>query len=417
VRVDSHYDGVPGFSQDSIPDGGEFAYRLVFPDAGAFWYHSHVREDAFLILGLYGDILVAARDTSLWNPVDLEASLIIGEVPMDSGGIAPLRADRPDHVMMGRFGNVFLANGDTGFALKVKKGSYVRFYVTNACNSRVLNLRLEDNWMKIVGSDNGRYDYSFPAGSEFIAPGERVIFEAGFNDVDTVPLYHSTPTGNFPLARIIVGTDSVASGFTKAYALRDDTVASVIADIDRFRASFAKTPDKRILFTGAMSGHGDMPMKTAAMAKAAATTAAAREAHGPDASFGVEWEDTMGTMNSGSTPANMSWIIRDLDTDLENHDIFWHFKRGDQVLIRIRNDSNAVHSMPHPIHFHGQRFLVAAVNGKPNLQLAWKDTYLVPAGATADLVLDASNPGGWMAHCHIAEHAEGHMMFYYRVDD
>jgi len=42
------------------------------------------------------------------------------------------------------------------------------------------------------------------------------------------------------------------------------------------------------------------------------------------------------------------------------------------------------------------------VDGKENLQLAWKDTYLVPTGSTADILLDASNPGAWMAHCHIA---------------
>jgi FtsP/CotA-like multicopper oxidase with cupredoxin domain len=113
----------------------------------------------------------------------------------------------------------------------------------------------------------------------------------------------------------------------------------------------------------------------------------------------------------------MTWVVRDQETGLENHDIFWRFKKGDQVLIRIENDSNAVHPMPHPIHFHGQRFLVVAVNGKKNLQLAWKDTYLVPSGSTADILLDASNPGGWMAHCHIAEHLEGMMMFHFRVDE
>jgi suppressor of ftsI len=417
LRLDPHYDGVPGFSQDSVPDGGDFEYRLTFPDAGAFWYHTHVRQDAFLILGLYGEIIVAARDTSLWNPVDLEVPLVIGEVPLDSNGIAPIRADMPDHVMMGRFGNVFLTNGDPYFTIRVKRMSYVRFYATNACNSRVLNLAVEDNWMKIVGSDNGRYESSFLAGSEFFGPGERIVFETGFRDVDTLRLFHATPAGNIPLGRVIVESDSVASGFTDAYYGRIDSVPSVVADIDRFRGSFSKPPDKRLLFTGTMGGHEHMAMKTTASPGGTEPAIAARAAHGPDATFGVEWADTMGTMNSASTPENMSWIIRDLETGLENHDIFWRFGKGDQVMIRIQNDSNAVHSMPHPIHFHGQRFLVVSVNGKKNLQMAWKDTYLVPAGATADLLLDASNPGGWMAHCHIAEHAEDHMMFYFRVDD
>ena len=53
--------------------------------------------------------------------------------------------------------------------------------------------------------------------------------------------------------------------------------------------------------------------------------------------------------------------------------------------------------MQHPIHLHGQRFLVLAVNGVPNENLVWKDTVLVPAGATVDILLDLSNPGRWMA--------------------
>ena len=32
-----------------------------------------------------------------------------------------------------------------------------------------------------------------------------------------------------------------------------------------------------------------------------------------------------------------------------------------------------------------------------------------------DGLLEVSNPGLWMAHCHIAEHAESGMMFSFRV--
>jgi hypothetical protein len=33
-----------------------------------------------------------------------------------------------------------------------------------------------------------------------------------------------------------------------------------------------------------------------------------------------------------------------------------------------------------------------------------KDTVLIPTGQTVDILLDVTNPGLWMAHCHIAEH-------------
>ena len=64
----------------------------------------------------------------------------------------------------------------------------------------------------------------------------------------------------------------------------------------------------------------------------------------------------------------------------------------------------------------GQRFLVLAVNGVPVEDLAWKDTVLVPAGAVVDILLDTSNPGDWMLHCHIAEHLSAGMMTHFNVN-
>jgi hypothetical protein len=61
------------------------------------------------------------------------------------------------------------------------------------------------------------------------------------------------------------------------------------------------------------------------------------------------------------------------------------------------------------------RFL-AAVNGKPSTNLVWKDTALIPKGARMDIILENSNPGKWMAHCHISEHMEANMMFHFNVN-
>lgn len=74
-----------------------------------------------------------------------------------------------------------------------------------------------------------------------------------------------------------------------------------------------------------------------------------------------------------------------------------------------------MHPMQHPIHFHGQQFLVLSINGVKQTDLVWKDTVLVPSGQTIDILLYPTNPGTWMAHCHIAEHLEDGMMFTYTV--
>jgi FtsP/CotA-like multicopper oxidase with cupredoxin domain len=41
---------------------------------------------------------------------------------------------------------------------------------------------------------------------------------------------------------------------------------------------------------------------------------------------------------------------------------------------------------------------------------------VLPVGSTVDVLLDAANPGRWMAHCHIAEHLEAGMHMGFTVD-
>lgn len=62
-----------------------------------------------------------------------------------------------------------------------------------------------------------------------------------------------------------------------------------------------------------------------------------------------------------------------------------------------------------------ERFLVLARNGVEEPNLLWKDTVLVRTGETVDILMDATNPGMWMARCHIAEHGESGMMFTFEV--
>jgi len=133
-------------------------------------------------------------------------------------------------------------------------------------------------------------------------------------------------------------------------------------------------------------------------------------------SDGIEWEDLMPEINRASDNTNMFWKLTDRDTGHENGAIYWDFKVGDRVKIRLVNEMESDHPMHHPFHIHGAgRFLVLSRNGETEPNLAWKDTVLVRMGETVDILLDVSNPGIWMAHCHIAEHIESGMMFSFNV--
>jgi FtsP/CotA-like multicopper oxidase with cupredoxin domain len=131
---------------------------------------------------------------------------------------------------------------------------------------------------------------------------------------------------------------------------------------------------------------------------------------------GIEWEDDMVEVNRMTTPANMRWKIIDRETGAENAAIDWRFRVGDRVKIRLLNEMAGDHPMHHPFHVHGAgRFLVLSRDGEVEPNLVWKDTVLVRAGETVDILLDVTNVGRWMAHCHIAEHHESGMMFSFEV--
>ena len=123
-------------------------------------------------------------------------------------------------------------------------------------------------------------------------------------------------------------------------------------------------------------------------------------------------------INRGTTRDNMRWKIVDRSTGAENHAIDWRFRVGDQVQIRVVNEMHSDHPMHHPFHVHGAgRFLILRRGGVVEPNLVWKDTVLVRTGETVEILLSVTNPGTWMAHCHIAEHHESGMMFSFEVTE
>jgi FtsP/CotA-like multicopper oxidase with cupredoxin domain len=77
-------------------------------------------------------------------------------------------------------------------------------------------------------------------------------------------------------------------------------------------------------------------------------------------------------------------------------------------VFEVKNHSE----MDHPFHLHGFFFQVLERDGVPEAKasLANKDTIIVPAKTSLKLVSRFDEPGMWMYHCHILEHAELGMM-------
>ncbi len=80
---------------------------------------------------------------------------------------------------------------------------------------------------------------------------------------------------------------------------------------------------------------------------------------------------------------------------------------GQRIRIRLINAGNLVHAM----HLHGQSFKIIATDGNlvPAAAQLTKDTVNIAPGERFDLLVDGTNPGVWMFHCHINNHAANGM--------
>jgi FtsP/CotA-like multicopper oxidase with cupredoxin domain len=343
---------------------------------------------------------------------------------------------------MGRFGNVMLTSGETNLALQADKGEVVRFFFTNTANTRLFNVAVADARMKLVGGDSGRYEHETFVEEVLLAPSERAIVDVLFDRPGSFDIEHRTPGHTYVLGTVTVGdTPGEQSVVTQFETLR--TNPEFTNERRRIEADRNRPPDKTLAFESLMPllyGNPDTqtdvwtcPMHPEVISDAAGTCpkcgmkliAAPPEvspgdghhaAHSHDAPDGLEWEDLMPEINRASTSCNMTWKLVDRDTGKENWHIDWTFQVGDRVKIRLENGMEQDHPMHHPYHIHGAgRFLVLARDGAPDDNLVWKDTVLVRSGETVDILLDVTNPGLWMAHCHIAEHTESGMMFSFNV--
>src|SRR5690348_18337946 len=142
LRLENKYDGVPHETQAPIPVGGDFTYRIRFPDPGLYWYHPHIREDYTQEMGLYGNILVVPADVDYWPPANRDVPLILDDLLLEDGKIAAFSPVETTYTAMGRFGNVLLVSGEPDYSFTVRAGEVVRLWLTNTANTRVFNVQL-----------------------------------------------------------------------------------------------------------------------------------------------------------------------------------------------------------------------------------------------------------------------------------
>ena len=411
IRLDNRFDGVPDLTQEAVPPGGQFTYRLRFPDAGIYWYHPHVREDTQQDLGLYGNLMVRSPRADYFTPANREEVLMLDDILInDDSTLVPFGREATTHALMGRFGNIILVNGEPSWALDVKRGEVVRLFLTNVSNTRTFNLSFPGARMKVVAGDVGSYEREEWVESVVISPAERYVVQVRFDSTGQTALVNHVLGLDHLFGRFFPQVDTLGvvrvaaaraspdhgPGFQR---LRSDSV--VAAEIGSYERHFGRPVDRSLVLTLRTR---DLPFIT-------------RQLMQLDSAYftPIEWMGTMPMMNWASTGQQVTWVLRDPATGRENMDIDWTFGVGDVVKIRLANERQSFHAMQHPIHIHGQRFLVLSVNGVQQENRVWKDTVLLPAGSVVDILVEMSNAGRWMLHCHIAEHLSADMMMGFTV--
>jgi FtsP/CotA-like multicopper oxidase with cupredoxin domain len=411
VRLENRFDGAPHVTQDPVAPGGSFEYRVFFRDAGVYWYHPHHREDALQDLGLYGNLLVRSREPDFLAPVNREEALMLDDFLIADAGPVGYGLESPTHALMGRFGNVLLVNGEPLWEARADRGEVVRLFLTNVSSTRVFNLSFDGAArMKVVASDLSRYEREYWVENVAIAPAERYVIDVRFDEPGDVRLVNRVRAIDHIRARFFEETHTLGLVRVSQRAAEPDRRAaferlrgngSVSADIDRYRPHFTRGVDHE-LAVSLQTGNLPFPLLPLLNFESVYRNP-------------VEWSGTMPEMDWVVTGRTARWLLRDTATGRTNMDIDWRFTVGDVAKLRFVSDRRALHAMHHPIHIHGQRFLVLKVNGVPNEHLVWKDTVLVPTGYVVEVLLELSNPGRWMLHCHIAEHIETGMQMVFDV--
>jgi len=437
LRGESQYDGAAPLTQDPIKVGESFTYELEFPDVGVYWYHPHVREDYAQEMGLYGNFIV--EEDNYWGSEAQDQYLIFDD--FDTDGV--FMSDVETHTLMGRFGDRLLINDQENYQVNLEAGQIGRIFITNVANTRTFDIEFEGTEMKLVGGDNGRIQKETLVDGVILGTSERSIIEVLYSTPGTYNINHRGEK----MGEVVV-TESVNEPqlvLFKNMRTNDADYQSVIDGLDSF---LEQEPDKKLRIDIEMRGqmHEMMQMGVQEVEKNGETMykmmglelsldqalehcglmemvgceelleANAGEEAEEEEEDGIEWEDDMAMMNSMSNTENIAWKLIDEDTALKPTMDDWNFNQGGFVKVRIYNDPTSMHPMQHPIHFHGQRFVVLTRDGEVNNNFQWKDSVLVPTGQTVDILIEMTNIGDWMAHCHIAEHNAAGMMFNFKVN-
>ena len=368
LRIDNAMDGVPEMTQAPVAPGEDFEYRLTPPDAGTYWYHSHMRSWFQQAMGLAGVLIV---DEAEPPQVDRDLVLALDDwrfdeaMQMDTASFGSMH----DWSHGGRLGNYLTANGKPEETFEVMSGERVRLRLINTANARIMNLLLEEPQASIVALDGQPVKPYSPKAGLRLAPGQRcdLIVDLVGDPGQRSRIEVVVGEYAYEVARFAYGPEA------RREQLPDTPIALPDNPVNRVQLprEFVEVP--MVMEGGAMGG-----MRSA--------------------SYQGREMDIRELVKLGKV-----WAINGV-VDLPEKPLF-RVERGTAVSLNMVNNN----SWPHGMHVHGHHFIDDRNPG------VWRDTSLFERGEKSSLRFVADNPGKWLIHCHMTEHMAAGMVTWFEV--
>ncbi len=346
IRVPNNMDGVPELSQAPVEPGQSFVYEFTPPDAGTYWYHSHVNGSEQLERGLYGTLVIEQPQSQVDYDNDI-TWLIDDWLLIEDNQLDPAFNTPDDRGHNGRWGDIATVNSSLSETIRAQPGERLRLRLINASNGRVYRMDFGELTPKVIAVDGLATSRPIDPGELNLAPGNRL-------DLDlSVP---ENP-GTYAVSDVYLGMSRQLA----TIVVEGPTTGDVNVEV----AGHSAVPD----WSGALDAPVDIEL--------------AFETQSVD-------DDWIWTINGDQFPDGQP-----LELD-----------HGRFTKIKLVNLSHPLH----PIHLHGQFFKVLTRNGEPVDEPNFRDTVLLEARETVEIGLIPLDRGEWLLHCHIQEHADAGMM-------
>jgi FtsP/CotA-like multicopper oxidase with cupredoxin domain len=375
LRVPNAMDGVPQVTQDPIAPGASFDYRFTAQDSGTYWYHPHQSSFEQVPRGLHGAFIVD-EDKAL--AVDRELVWMLADFKLDERNAQVEDFGRvQDFGTKGRHGNVLTINGTAAGAerrLELRPNERVRLRLINAASARIYRLEFAGHTPWIVSHDGQSVPpHPIPDGLLFLAPGQRT---------DLVLDGSAPPRGRYAITdRRTTHTEIATIAYGGKPVRARPLPAPAALEANRHTEPKLEGATQHfLLFQG---GEGGSPAIAAVDGKPMKVEDIRKE-------HGLTW-----TMNYSAQHEHAMM-----------HEPLFYMRKGEHVVLKMINNT----LFEHPMHLHGHFFRVLANNDKPNPLREWRDTVLLGPEGSCEIAFVAENPGEWMFHCHILDHAAGGMM-------